>query len=331
MNKADTDTLLLTRSDIEKIVTMKEAIGAMRDVFSLHAKKSTKSYPRVHIPFEQHNGSIGYMESAVDSMGFSACKVASLYHENPLKGLPRIIAMIILSRIDNGVPVAVMDGNFLTMLRTGGVAALAADYLATQDASFVGIIGAGVQGRGQLSGLVEIRNVKKVAIYDISKEASEKFAKEASKKYGIESMVVDSVSQLRQCDIIASATPSKTPLVTEELSHAGLHINSVGIGAGLGKKELDYGLLKRSKTVVDDLEVAKKDSLGEAFSEGLLEESDIYATLGELVVGSKKGREGDEVSVFVSAGMAIQDVAIAQLVYKKAIFAGLGTKFNFFA
>lgn len=323
------ETILLTKSEVEDLITMRDAIEAVRNVFREHQEGRTKSYPRVHIPFEQYHGSIGYMEAAVDSLGSSVSKIASLYHDNPKTGLPRVIAIVTLNRIDNGLPVAIMDGNFITMLRTGAVGGLGAELLSRKDSEVVGIIGAGVQGKGQIWGITEVREIKKIKVYDISIESSRKLVRELSGQ-GKDAKAVKSLDELKGSDIIAAATPSTTPVVTKKMLSEGTHVNSVGVGAGLGKKEVDFVLMKESKTVVDDIEVAKRDSLNEAFATGLLTESDIYATLGELVTGRKKGRTGTETTIFVSAGMAIQDVAVATIVYQRAIKNGVGKRFNFF-
>jgi alanine dehydrogenase len=326
----DLSTLLLRKTDVENLVSMDDAIEAVRSVFIEHAQGKTKSYPRVHIPFDEHEGSIGYLEAAVDNLGISVSKIASLYHSNPSRGLPRIIALITANRTDNGLPIAIMDGNYLTMLRTGAVSALASDYLANKNAETVGILGAGVQGRGQLLGLVQVRKIRKVLVYDISPSASKRFAEEMSKLLGIDVTVADHVKELRGCDIISSATPAREPLITEDLLHPGLHINSVGIGAGLGKREVDFNILRKMKIIVDDRDVTKTDALNEAYRNNLIVDNDIYASLGEIITGRVKGRVGDEVTIFVSAGMGIQDAAVAKLAFERATQNNVGQKFNFF-
>jgi len=326
----DLSTLLLNKTEVENLVSMKDSIDAMRSVFREHAEGRTKTYPRVHIPFDEHQGSIGYMEAAVDALDVSVSKIASLYHSNPAVGLPRIIALITASRTDNGLPIAIMDGNYLTMLRTGAVSALASDYLAEKDAETVGIVGAGVQGRGQLLGLIEIRKIRKVLVYDISTSAADKFAREMSSRLGIELSVASSMMDMKDCNIISSATPSREPLIVEELLHPGLHINSVGIGAGLGKKEIDFRILRKLKIVVDDREAAREDALSEAFRDNLVTDRDIHASLGDIVTGRKKGREVDEPTIFVSAGLGIQDAAVAKLAFDRATKTNVGRRFNFF-
>jgi alanine dehydrogenase len=311
---------------------MKDAVESIRNVFREHYLGRTKTYPRVHIPFDQYNGTIGYMEASVDALGSSAAKIVGLYHTNPQRfSLPRVLALIALNRTDNGLPVAIMDGTYLTMLRTRAVGAVAADHLSRRDSKCAGIIGAGVQGRGQLEGLMEVRRISEVAVYDVVRSASESFAAQARKRYGIDVRVVDSAQDLKRCDIIASATPSKTPVITNELLEEGVHINSVGIGAGLGKHELDFAVIRKAKTVVDDLEVARMDALQDAYSTRAVSDRDLHGTLGELVSGAKPGRtEESEVTLFISSGMAIQDVAVAKLVYDKAVSMGIGNSFNFF-
>jgi alanine dehydrogenase len=326
----DLSTLLLTKSDVEKLVTIKDSIEAVRSVFREHALGKTKTYPRVHIPFEEFHGTIGYLEAAVDSLDSSASKIASLYFDNPSIGLPRIIALITLSRIDNGLPVAIMDGNYLTMLRTAAVSAVASEYLANKDAKKLGIIGAGVQGRGQLLGMKEVRKITDVLVYDISADASRLFVRDMASSLEVDIKIANSIRELKDCDIISCATPSKEPLITKELLHPGLHINSVGMGAGLGKKEVDFGILREMKVVVDDRELAQMDALSEAFRDGFITDSEIHGSLGDLILGRVPGRTVNETTLFVSSGMAIQDVAVAKLAYDRAVEKKVGRKLDFF-
>jgi len=325
----DLSTLLLTKSDVESLVSMRDAIDAVRSVFREHGLGKTKTYPRVHIPFDQYNGTIGYLEGAVDSLDSSVSKIASLYFDNPAQGLPRIIALITLNRIDNGIPIAIMDGNYLTMLRTAAVSAVATDYLAEKGAQTLGIIGAGVQGRGQLLGIKEVREIRSVQVCDISIEAARKFAKDYSSAT-LRVDIMSSPKKMKNCDIISCATPSKVPLITHDLVHPGLHINSVGMGAGLGKREVDPDLLRSMKVVVDDKEVAEADALGDAFKQGYITKSELYASLSELVLHEKPGRLGDETTIFISSGVAIQDAAVAKIAYEKAVERKVGQRFDFF-
>lgn len=326
-------TILLSRSELTGLVSIKEAIESIRTVFKEHELGRTKTYPRVHIPFNQYEGTIGYMEAGVDRLGASASKIVGLYHKNPeTYGLPRILSLIVLSQINNGVPIAVMDGNYLTMMRTAATAGLAASYLALEDAEHLGLIGAGVQSRGQLLALKEVRpSIKEVTIYNVRRPSAELLAKEAKDLYGLDTRVANTVSDLKDCHIIASSTPSRTPLVTEELLHEGVHVSSVGIGAGLGKREVDFRILRMMKIVVEDRQVARMDALAEAYQNKALCDDDIYATLGELVLGSRPGRTGEgEETIFISSGIAILDVAVAQLAYEKAVKEGVGREYNFF-
>jgi ornithine cyclodeaminase/alanine dehydrogenase-like protein (mu-crystallin family) len=222
-----------------------------------------------------------------------------------------------------------MDGGCITSIRTGAAGAVAAKYLARSDTEVVAVLGAGTQGRAQLRGLVEVRSVKNVKVYDELGERAEVYCREMSAELPrVEIEVSTSAQQaVEGADIIVTATPSTCPIVLDEWVTRGVHINAMGADAP-GKQELDARLLPRAKVVVDRL--SQCCTIGEcqhALSLGLISRDDIYAEIGEVTAGRKPGREsGEEITIFDGTGVAIQDVAVAALVYEMASNNGLGTE-----
>jgi alanine dehydrogenase len=319
------EVTLLSREEVQSVLTMRDTIEATRIAIVDHYRKRTQMVKRRYLFLEK--GRIGSMSAYIESLGSAGVKIVSTFHENPIKrNLPAISALIVLCDVETGLPRVVMDGTYITMMRTGGISALAAEYLARKDSKIVGIIGAGEQGRGQLLGLREVLDLDRVYVYDVDRSRMDRFAERMTMETGLEVMSSGSAEEVaRKADVLATATPSMTPVVFDEWVKPGLHINSVG-GSSRGEQEIDTKILKRSKLVVDDFEnastlggIAKPISLGE------LSREDVHAELGEIAAGEKPGRtSGGEVTVFISSGLAIQDVAIAQAVVKRA--EGMGTK-----
>lgn len=305
---------------------MRDTINAMAIAFADHGQRKTQMIRRQYV--RPTGGRIGFLSAYVESLETAGVKVVSTFHENPSKfGLPSITALIILNDTKTGVPCAIMDATSITMMRTGAASALATKYLARKDSKTVGIVGAGVQGKGQLLGLAEVCDIEKAYCYARDKIHREEFAKEMSAKLGIEVLPVDSAEKAtRNTDILAVATPSMTPIIIDDWVSPGMHINTVG-GSSRGEQEIATGIFLRSKLVVDDF--VNASSLGQItqpVAKGELKKEHVYAELGELVLGHKSGRTtNEELTVFVSSGLAIQDVAAAHMVFLKAKQKGLGT------
>ncbi|MEM3463127.1 MAG: ornithine cyclodeaminase family protein [Candidatus Bathyarchaeia archaeon] len=316
---------LLSREDVQSTLTMRDAIEATRIAIVDHHRKRTQMVKRRYLFLDK--GRIGCMAAYIESIGSAGVKVVNTFHENPAKyNLPAISALIILCDIDTGLPRVIMDGTYITMMRTGAISALATEYLARRDSKTAGIIGAGEQGKGQLLGLKEVLDLERVYVYDVDKGRMDRFAEQMGRETGLEVLGSSSAEEVvRRADVLATATPSMTPVVFNKWVNPGLHINSVG-GASRGEQEIDTEILKRSKLVVDDFENASTlGGIAKPISSGELSKGDIYAELGEIVAGEKPGRASqDELTVFISSGLAIQDVAIAQAVLERA--TGLGTK-----
>jgi ornithine cyclodeaminase/alanine dehydrogenase len=220
-----------------------------------------------------------------------------------------------------------MNGGYLTAVRTGAASGVATKYLARNDKGQVaGILGAGVQAKMQLWAVCEARAISKAYVYDVSDAAADAFITEMGSKLNLEIVKARSVDELLQADILCTATSSPTPLFDGSKVREGTHINGIGSHTP-SARELDSAIVKRSKFVGDSREACFKEA-GDIMipvNAGEIPESHFYAELGEIIAGTKKGRETDkEITLFKSNGLAIQDTATALLVYNKAIEAGIG-------
>ena len=310
--------LILKDEDIRRLVTMKEAIAAVEKAFGELAKGRAMMPPRSTMMLEK--GSISLMPSYLQETGTVATKIISIYAQNPAKGLPTSIAQIIANDPETGKFIALIEASYLTALRTGAVTGVAAHYLAREDSKVAAIIGCGVQGRTQAWAVIESRDIETFRCYDLSKERRRAFAEEMSRTLEVEVLPVDRAKEaVKDADIIVTATTSKIPVVKKEWLGDGAHISAVG-SFYPDHREIDTETVKDAKVVVDLREavLAEAGDLIIPIKEGAITESHIYAELGELVIGLKQGRtEDDNLTLFKSVGLAIQDSAVAGLAIKK--------------
>ena len=221
-----------------------------------------------------------------------------------------------------------MGGTWITALRTGAAGAIAAKYLANPNPKTIGVVGAGTQARTQLMGLqIVFKTIKEVRVWDINEKAALKYAKEMKKNYSQTSICsVKSIEKVVQgADIIVTATPSRKPLVAAEWVDEGTHINCVGADAP-GKQELDPALLIKSKIVVDDWsQSCHGGEINVPLAKGIIKKKDVWGDICEIVAGLKTGRTSrNEITIFTSTGLAIQDAATAAIAYQKALEEKIG-------
>lgn len=319
-----TELLILSRSDLEKVLTMKEVIEAVETAFKgLALGEVVMPMPYI-IDVPKHNGVWGVKSALINTQDVVGVKLSSGYFENPSKyNLPSITGVVVVADSKHGIPLAVMDASIITAYRTGAVAGVAARYLARKDSEKAAIFGAGVQGRTQLLALAEVLRLETVNVYDVVQASAEKFASEMSAKTGIEVRVSKSVEEaLRDVDVVSTATPSRTPYIMLEMLSKGVHITTVG-SDHKGKQELENRIYDAAKVVVDKREVAlEKD---------YLKPHHIYAELGEVVAGIKPGRtSSEEITIMDSSGLGIQDAAAGLAAYSLAKKKKIGTVVEFF-
>jgi len=319
--------LFLSRNDVESVLTMRDAIEAVEKAFGEYGNGTINMPLRPTIKVPKQKGAVLFMPAYLEEMNALGIKVVSVYPDNPKFDLPTILGVVLLTEPKSGELLAVMDGAFLTAVRTGAASGVATKYLARKDAKEIGIIGAGVQGKKQVAAVCEVRPIKKVKAYDVLPDKRKLFCNEVAKELGVQAVEVESGREaVRGSDIVITASTSKTPVVEGEWLEAGSHVNAIGSHTP-DARELDAAALKRAKLFVDSREAALKEAgdLIIPITQGLLSQDHIYAELGEVVTGKKAGRENDsEITVFKSQGLAIQDISTARKVYDLAIMKGVG-------
>ncbi len=320
--------LLLNQNDVMKVLDMAECMDAVEKAFVELASGTAVLPLRINL-FTQEGLGL-YMPAYLKEMGALACKVVTSYVNNPAKhNLPTILGKVLLQDPETGDVICIMDGGYLTAVRTGAASGVAARYLAREDrGQKVGIFGAGAQGRTQLWAMTVARDVAKAYVYDVHDEAVSRFMAEMTSRLQVDIARATSPEQiLEDVDIICTASSSPTPLFDGARVREGTHINGVGSHTP-NARELDTAIIKRSKIIADSYDACLREAgdIMIPIQEGAIDKSHLYAELGEVIIGRKPGRANvNEITLFKYNGLAIQDVAAAKLVYDKAVQAGIGT------
>jgi alanine dehydrogenase len=325
------DVLWLKQSDVKSVLDMRSTLNAVESGFKEHGLKKVQMPSKLYLYFDKHNGDLRTMPSFMEEKDIAGVKIVNVHPDNREKGLPTVMGLVVLNSTETGAPLAVMDGTYLTDMRTGAAGGVAAKYLARPNSEVVGMVGIGGQARTQLLALSEVMDIKEVKISSRNPLHCDIFEKEMQPLVNCDFIREDSLKDVCDCDILVTTTPVRSPVVRSEWIQDGTHINAIGADA-MGKQELESSLLKRAKVFVDDLEQASHSGeVNVPLSTGELLRSDIYAELGEVVAGIKPGRESDdEITIFDSTGLAIQDLVTADMVYRKALEKGIGQKLELF-
>ncbi len=310
-------TRILTQGDVRSLVSMPEAVAAIERAFSAHGRGETQMPVKVYLDLPQHHGDFRAMPAYF--AGSAGVKWVNAHPENPQRhGLPAVLGTYILSDPDTALPLAIMDATLLTAVRTGAAAAVATRYLGRRDARTAGFVGCGVQARTMLAALRVVLPELRVVAADRDPEATRRFAADSGGRAG-------TIAEAAGCDVVCTATPARSPVIERSFVAPGCHLNAIGADAH-GKQELDPRILLEAKVVVDDWEQAcASGEVNVPLERGLLRRDQIWAALGEVVAGLRPGRTSeDEITVFDSTGTAVQDVALARLVYEESLRRGVG-------
>ena len=322
-------TRILTQRMIQELADPDEILMAVENAFRAYGQRQVQMPPKSYLFYSKYEGDLRTMPAYIEPIEATGVKIVNVHVRNHERGLPTVMATIILNDPTTGFPLAIMDGTYITALRTGAAGAVAAKYLSRSNARRIAFVGCGAQAVTQLLMTLKVRPIEEVIAYDIHPEAREQFCERVRKEYGLKAVAAQNVDEVYDADIITTTTPVHQPILRASAIRPGTHINAIGADAP-GKEELDPAILLKAKVVIDDWEQASHSGeINVPVEKGLLTRDDIHAELGEVVAGLKPGRESDdEITVFDSTGLAIQDIASAQTVYRRALERGVGEELS---
>ncbi len=324
-------TLLLARREVAALLGLDECIAAVENAFRLYGEGKTAppGILGVHAADGGFHIKAGLLEVG---RNYFVAKTNANFPQNPARfGLPTIQGVIIVCDAENGHPLAVMDSIEITILRTGAATAVAAKYLARPGSRVATICGCGNQGRIQLRALAKVLPIERVFAFDHDSNRARQFADEMSSALRLSAQAAsDLQAAVRASDVCVTCTPAKEYFLKKEYVKDGTFVAAVGAD-NADKQELDPQLFATGKIVVDILDqCATIGDLHHALAAGLVKRENVHGELGEIVAGKKAGRASDdEITIFDSTGMALQDAAAAAVVYEKAVKIGEGKMMDF--
>lgn len=320
--------LVLSEAQVRSLIDIEELIAALEEAHIQYSTGKAVMPVRLVVPLPQIQGRITSMPGYLTEDQALGMKVVTYFQNNPEQNLPAILAMVMLFSASTGKMIAVMDGSYITAIRTACASAMATKALANPETRVLGILGAGVQARAHIQALRRVRKLNKIKLYSPSGTSATSVKKELEEVAGVPIEVAKSAEEtVRNSDLVVAATTAQQPILKFEWLNPGAHVNAVGSHRP-DSREIDGATVARSKVVVDsrDAIMAECGDILLAIKEKSIEENHIHAEIGEVLAGAKPGRSSaSEVTLYKSVGIAIQDVATAQLVYHKALELEVGT------
>ena len=325
------DVLVLSAEDVTKLLPMRDCIRVMREALAALAEGTAVVPLRMVMRLPDARGFLGVMPGYIgpdgENQGALGMKAVSVFPGNAERGLDTHQGAVILLEADTGRLSAVMDGGAITAIRTAAVSGVATDALARKEAAELAILGAGVQARTHLEAIAAVRPLRQVRIWSRTAGHAEKLAAETKGRYSASIEAVPTAeAAIRGADIVATVTASAEPVVQRSWLKTGVHINAVGSSTP-GAREIDSATMAAAALFVDRRESALNES-GDVLipmREGAFDAGHIQAELGEVIIGKHPGRKSaDELTLFKSLGLSVEDVASAAFIAKRARESGAG-------
>ena len=322
---------LLSKNDIKKIFTMKDAIEADKEAFILAVEGKCNAPLRTNISVEKHNGNLLFMPAYAADLDTAAIKIVNIYPDNSEKGLSTSPAQVLLMDAKTGYIVAMMDGTYVTQIRTGAASGVAFELLAREDSKIGALFGTGGQAAAQLEAMLVARNLKEVRVYSRNEEKKKAFVeKMQSELKAYDAKIIAAASSdaaIDNADMIVCVTPATEPVFDAARVKAGATVSGVG-SYQHHMQEMDPHILTRARKIYFDLEemvLAESGDITKPLAEGLITEEDFTGNIGDVLLSKVVGRENDEeIIVFKTVGVATQDLVTAKKIYEKALAANIG-------
>ena len=325
---------VLSEEDTRQLLELEEVIEAIENVYKEKASGSGKVFPLVFHEFEKGVADMDIKSGTLDKMGVYGLKLVSWFGNNPSKGLPSLSGIVMLFDSSTGLPIGTISAEHMTGMRTGAAGAIGAKYLARNNSEVMLMVGSGHQASYQIRAMqTVIKGLKKVFVYDpINFESAKGFISKF--EYKLDSIeyipVQDLETSVANSDIIVTATPSKKPLIMKDWVKAGTHFSCMGSDMS-GKQEIDENILKSAKLFTDD--ILQSVSVGEfevGINNGTITKEDIICEIGDVLNGEYDGRTSDnDITVFDSTGIGLQDIAAGYIAIQKAKKINIGTEVKF--
>lgn len=323
--------LLLSREDIKKVFTMKDAIEADKKAFQLVVEGKCDAPLRTNIQAPKHEGCFLFMPAYVEEMDTASLKIINIFPHNIDNGIPSSPAQVLLIDGKTGIVIAVLDGTYVTQLRTGAASGAAFDVLARKDARIGALIGTGGQAATQLEAMLAARDIKEVRVFDLNYDRTKEFAdrmQEELASYGAKIVAAKTSDEaVEGADLLITVTPSSKPVFDASKVKEGATISCVGAYQP-HMQEMDPAILTRASKIYFDSEEAVLSESGDILiplADGTITKEDFTGDLGQLIKGQIPGRESDEeIIVFETVGVAAQDLMAAKAIYDRAVEAGIG-------
>ena len=331
------DILVLKQEDMQRVFRMEDAIQADKDALALYSSGGSNIPLRVNLDVPEHEGQSLYMPGYAAQANALGVKIVSVYPRNIEKGLNSVPATMVLVNNETGEVCSLMDGTYLTRVRTGAVSGAATDLLARKDAGVFALFGTGGQAETQLEAVLTVRPIREARVFDISRERAEAFARRMTERFAgrFSVRIVASSSSAEAvdgADVVTCVTTSRQPVFDGTLLKKGVHINGVGAYTPEMQEIDEYALTHAGKVYVDTRNGVLNEAgdLIKPIARGVFSADRVTGELGELINGKTPGRTSDdELTIFKTTGSAVLDIVTARRIYEAALRQGIGTVVKF--